>query len=365
MRKISLVLLLALIFAAGCSQAPTEVKSTNPLDLEFGGVTADNEAPGFGDAGLVAAAAVEVDPGDPLAAAIEADAAGSTGVHAVFALRAVWGQLRYDSTSTAPTVWDGSVKVDSGRIGVRRLIRFEPEQDYVVLPRTAPNVVEFVSQTTVHNDGLLLLIGVNTALLADSSDNLVTFATGPLTISFRLRQLVLLDTLISVDNAGNAVMFNGFLVRPDDCPKGFLGGQWTAGEEGGEFKGRWISRDGELEGFLMGTYGVNSEGRRVFFGKYIDADGNFEGRLRGVWGPAPEPIRGGFFMGVFYDPQDRPAGRLHGHWNADEPGMGSFEGVWMLHCPRWDMGGRAWDRWDDESFHPGWLEDDRPLGGGM
>ena len=367
MRKISLLLLLAMAVAVGCSQAPTELNSVNPLDSEFGGVTTDNEAPGFGDNELVAASADEVDPGDPLAVAIEADAAGDPSVHAVFALRVIWGQLRYNEASTAPTVWDGSVSVDSGRIGVRRLIRFEPEQDYLVLPRTAPNVVDFVSRTTVHNDGLLLLIGVNTATLADLSDNLVTFATGPLTISFKLRELVALDTAIRVDDAGNAVMFNSFLVRPDQCPKGFLGGAWMANEDerGGEFKGRWVSRSGELEGYLMGEYGVNSNGRHVFFGKYIDANGTFEGHLRGVWGPAPAPLRGGFFKGVFYDAQDRPAGRLHGHWKADELGAGGFQGVWMLHCPRWDNAGHPWDRWDDESFDPGTLEHDQPMGGGM
>lgn len=365
MRRIALFLLLPFIVAAGCAQAPTELSSANPLDLEFGGFTADNETPAFGDADLLISRADEVDPADPLALAIEAEAAGSTGVRPVFALRAVWGQLHYDSTSTTPTIWDGSIQVDSGRIGICRIIRFEPGQDYVVLPRTSPNVVDFVSRTTVHNDGLMLLIGVNTAMLADSSDNLVTFATGPLHISFKLRELVALDTAIRVDDAGNAVMFNSFLVRPDLCPKGFLGGAWMAGDEGGEFKGRWVSRSGELEGYLMGTYGVNSDGLRVFFGKYIDLNGTFEGRLRGVWGPAPAPLRGGFFKGVFYDPQDRPAGRLHGHWTTDESGAGGFEGVWLLHCPRWDADAHGWEFWDDESFDPGMLERGDPMGGGM
>ncbi|HSG82348.1 MAG TPA: hypothetical protein VLC48_08865, partial [Gemmatimonadota bacterium] len=97
MRRIALFLLLPLIVAAGCSQAPTELGSANPLDLEFGGFTVDNETPAFGDADLVIAGAEEVDPADPLALAIEADVAGSTGVRPVFALRAVWGQLHYDS----------------------------------------------------------------------------------------------------------------------------------------------------------------------------------------------------------------------------------------------------------------------------
>jgi hypothetical protein len=363
-RLTALLLALVLVAAAGCSQAPTDSAQTNPFDQEFGGVTTDNEAPAFNDPDLLATASVEVDPADPLAISIEADAADS--VHAVFALRAVWGQLRYDSASTSPTVWDGSISVDSGRIGVRRVIRFEPGQDYL-LPRTAPNVVEFVSTTTVHHDGLLVLIGVNTAMLADSSDNLVTFATGPLTISFRLRQLVALDTIVRVDDAGNAVMFNGFLVRPDLCPRGFLAGKWMTSEEGdgGEFRGGWISRNGQLEGYLSGNYGIDSDGRRVFFGKYIDINGTFEGRLRGVWGPLPLPARGGYFKGVFYDAQDRPAGRLCGFWKADAAGEGHFEGVWMLYCPRWDAAGRGWERWDDPNFDMASLDPERQMGGGM
>jgi hypothetical protein len=355
----------ALFLAAGCSQAPTEQAQQNPFDEEFGGVTTASEAPGFGDAALVAAAVSdEVDPGDPAVAAIQAEATGHGSRPHLVALQVIWGQMHYDSTSTTPTIWDGKLSVTPGRIGVVRVIRFEPATDYL-LPRTEPGVVAWASQTTVHNDGLLVLIGAPKPERPDSSGDsltvdslpptpevVVAFETGPLTIHFSLEQLMSLDTVITVDDHGNAVMFHGTLVEPGACPRGFLGGQWTSNEEGtgGEFKGRWISDNGHLNGYLMGRYGMNSAGRRVFFGKFIAENGSFEGRIRGVWHPSSDRPTSGAFKGVFYDPMGLPAGRLHGRWVSDAPGTGTFEGMWKTHCPQWDRGAKGWARWNDENF---------------
>jgi hypothetical protein len=132
---------------------------------------------------------------------------------------------------------------------------------------------------------------------------------------------------------------------------------WTKSDtsRGGEFLGRWSTRDGKLSGYLEGKYGFNSAGKPVFFGKYIDEGGKFEGRLRGVWGPGARHNSCGFFRGVFYDPMDRPAGRLHGRWCVDDPGTGHFQGVWMTKCPSWAVD-RGWERWNDMDWHPGWMD---------
>jgi hypothetical protein len=343
------------------------------FDEEFGGFQPSSEAPGFGDQELTASAANdEVDPGDAVASNIETEVATHpTGYH-VFALRVLWGQLRFDSTSTTPTDWDGGLTITDGRIGVKRLIRFEPATDYLK-PRSDANAVLWASRTTVHNDGILVLIGVPNRIHADTMrhdstvvdtlpdplDNVVSFRTGPLSLSFTLRELAALDTVISVDDFGNAVMFNGALVRPDNCPKGFLGGHWARNDAGtgGEFKGRWVSQNGDHVGYLMGRYGINSNGRRVFFGKFIAADGRFEGFIRGVWHPADLAGRGGAFKGVFYGPAGDPVGRLYGRFKAEEPGKGVFQGVWKTKCAHWDRCALGWERWDDEGFDDSHISD--------
>lgn len=370
MKKVLFLSLAVLFVAAGCSQTPTEQVSSNILNQEFGGYTTENEAPAFGDAALLADAAGDVIVDDDVAAAITAADSMDDRAVAVFALRIVWGQLELDTTSTTPTVWDGSLAIDSGRIGVLRTLLFEEGQDYVERlrcdsTRCAPNVIGWVSTTTVHHDGLLLLIGMPASLLSDSTDNMLTFATGPLTYTFSAKQLYALDTVISVDDAGNAVMFNGFEVRRDLCPKGFLAGRWMVSDttDGGTFRGRWMSRDGRLTGYVDGRWGHRDDGKPVFFGKYIDENGNFEGRMRGVWGPNTGHNRGGFFRGVFYDPTDKPAGRLHGRWKAEAPGEGLFQGVWKMHCPKWDDDAPRWRNWEDEGWDPGWI--DHPMDPGM
>lgn len=357
MKKTLWLIAAIMLVAVGCSQAPVQNEGLTLFDDPSGGFDATSEAPAFGDFDLLAETADEVDPEDPQAVAITADAAAdSAGRHLVFALRAVWGQLRFDSTSTTPAIWNGSASIDSGRIGVLRKIRFEPATDFL-LPRTSPATVEWASVTTVHNDGLLFLIGTQAPTLApDSSDNMVHFTAGPVSLSLTLRELASLDTIIHVDDAGNAIMLNGMLIRRNDCPRGFLGGHWRANDDsagvGGEFKGRWVSRNGETTGHLKGRYGVDRRGRKVFFGKIIDSSGNFRGMLRGIWGPL-DSRPGGFFSGVYFDAMDRPAGRLHGHWKTSETDStsvgreGVFQGVWKAACPTWNHGGMRWDDWRD------------------
>ena len=379
MMKRFLGLLIAGVFvASGCSQAPTQQEEATVFDEEFGGYTAGPEAAAFGDEQLLAEAGDEVDPGDPEATLIETDQADAPERHLVFVFRAVWGQLRFDSTSRTPTDWTGGLVIDDGRIGVRRTIRFEPATDYLK-PRTAPNIVEWASITTVHNDGILALISVRlpapdpTVMTTDPLppeilDSKLHFRTGPLSISFTLRELVTLDTAIRVDDAGNAVLFNGMLVRPRDCPRGFLGGHWMRNEEGtgGEFKGRWVATNGDRMGSLVGRYGVNANGRRVFFGKVVNEAGEFLALMRGVWRSHDVAGHGGQFMGVFYSAMHEPLGRLHGCWKAEEPGEGAFMGVWKARCPDWANVDPGWTRWDDENWDPGKLDNDQRMGpGGM
>ncbi len=367
MKKTLWLIAAAMLMAVGCSEAPVQNEVLTEFDQSSGGFDATSEAPAFGNSDLLAESADEVDPGDPQAVTISADAAADTaGEYLVFGLRAIWGQLRLDTTSTTPMVWDGSASIDSGRIGVKRTIRFEPATDYL-LPSTAPATVNWASVTTIHNDGLLFILGTKTATLTDSSDNMVHFTAGPISLSITLRELATLDTIIHVDDFGNAIMLNGMLRERGDCPRGYLGGHWQANDDsagvGGTFEGRWVTDDGETTGHLQGRYGVNSNGRKVFFGKVINLDGNFRGFLRGTWTPA-EGRPGGRFAGVYYDAMDSPAGRVFGHYRSDRSDSttasreGVFQGVWKKACPSWDARGTRWQDWLDANV------DDVDLDGG-
>jgi hypothetical protein len=356
MRKTLWLIGATMLIAMGCSETPVQNEELTIFDQTSGGFETTSEAPAFGNSELLAEASEEVDPGDPLTASITADAASdSAKPHLIFGLRAIWGQLRPDTTSTTPMVWDGSASIDSGRIGVLRTIRFEPATDYL-LPRTADATVEWASITTVHNDGLLLLLGTKAPTLTDSSDNMVHLTIGPVSLSMTLRELATLDTIIHVDDFGNAVMLNGMLRARSDCPRGYLGGHWQANDDsagvGGTFDGRWVTDNGETTGHLKGRYGVNSNGRKVFFGKVINSDGNFRGFLRGIWGPV-DGRPGGFFTGVYFNAMDIPVGRVFGHYRVNRSDSttagreGVFQGVWKKACPSWDAHGARWQDWLD------------------
>ncbi|HOZ08093.1 MAG TPA: hypothetical protein PLR32_00935 [candidate division Zixibacteria bacterium] len=389
---VPLMILALLVF--GCSDNPADTAATNSADLNdfFGGYTATPEPPGFGDPSLLAGAGSEVSYDDPILASPAADSIVGDPEAGFFSLRVVWGRLRYDSTVTTPTDWTGSLAVTRGVEIVRRVIAFEPAQDYV-LERTDPKLVAWVSRTTVHHDGVAIDIFVprphavvdtveipivdtlgdttwQTVIDTFPSEPVeVTFATGPYTRTFTLGELVALDTIVYLDDS-NAVAFHAFRMDRVPCARGFLAGFWGVDEEGNnEFRGMWMSRFGYLEGWLQGTYGRNDAGENVFVGKWVDDRGNFEGFLRGTWMPHPDRHAsdqarrhaGGWFAGRIYDADRNEIGLLRGKFASDfrpaKPGY--FQGMWRLHCGR--TYGQAWDDDDDNdgwSDHPGPGDDD-------
>jgi hypothetical protein len=111
----------------------------------------------------------------------------------------------------------------------------------------------------------------------------------------------------------------------------------------GSFRGRWVSFDGSLSGYVRGHFGINSENRKVFFGKYIDLDGNVLGIIRGTYGddgfetmgPGMDGYRCsiGWFRGEWVNESGTVAGQLGGHWRTVIGGAeGFFEGRWMESC---------------------------------
>ncbi len=360
--------LLVFLMALGCSEKPNETSSTTPqeeninLEDEFGGYTATNEAPAFNDPALAAEAEGEVAYSDPMENEDEVESICNDSLSGWFHFRAIWGHLQYDSTSTNPTDWTGSLTISRGALLVRRIIRFEPATD-TLLPRSDRKVVEWVSQTTVHNDGVAVDVVVprpkpvfdttviplvdslgqpyDSLVIDTSIDNTpvtLTFATGPYSRTFTLNELSKLDTIIDLTN-DVSVAFASHRRERVGCPKGFLAGFWGPDSTGmGAFRGYWVSKFGLIDGYLQGHYGVDSAGEHVFFGKWISMSGEFEGFLRGTYKDVPNTNshaeNNGWFRGQIYNADTVAIGQLHGHYLSRpvHAGRGFFAGRWKLDC---------------------------------
>ncbi len=363
-----LVMIIALlVWASGCSDNPAEPGASGDLNLEdeFGGYTAATENPGFGDPALLDEAASDTAYNDEILASPEADAVIGCPRTGYYHLRAVWGHLRYDSAITEITDWTGSLSVSHGVIVIRRVIRFEPGQDYVIGPRTDPRLVEWVSRTTVHNDGIAVdlfvppildtvkLVEIDSVgnathvILIDTSYSAtVSFETGPYSRTFKLEDLKFLDTVVCLDNA-NAVAFHALELHRYPCPRGFLAGSWGFNENGeGVFRGVWWSKRPKffgwhISGYLKGHFGKNDFGANVFFGKWISRTGEFEGFLKGTYGHLPgveltDTVRKsahGWFTGKIFNANRNDVGVLKGRFgSAPWYKSGFFQGRWKLRC---------------------------------
>lgn len=358
--------IVALLFwVAGCSDNPSTndiTEETPDLNDAFGGYKATSEEPGFGDPELLEAENEEEEVNDVMLAYPSVDSLVTSEDAGMFHFRAVWGHLCYDSTVSEITDWSGSLTLSRGAEIVRRVIRFE-EGDYIE-PRTDRGLIEWVSYTTVHNDGIGVDIYVpaaeltiDTTYIIDGDDTTtvidtlmpepvtLTFETGPYTRTFTLEELAALDTVIYFDDS-SAVSFQGLQFYRDWCARGFLDGEWGYDSTGlGVFQGKWVSQHGYITGWLRGNYGENEDGEKVFYGKWINLNGDFEGLLAGTYRPVrgvsngvgitkQEHYGGGAFEGKIYDADSNEIGVLKGRYHSMPEFRNSyFHGRWKLYCP--------------------------------
>jgi hypothetical protein len=321
----------------GCGDNALESENQENIADDFGGFAPTDEQPAFGETALAADMEADVEYDDPLLADPTVEDEINEAV-AIYALRIVWGRLDYDPSVTAVTDWTGSLSVSWGSIVVRRTIRFEPATDWII-PRNDRKLVEFVSKTTVHNDGLHVNVYQPPSVTDDIKT--ITFDTKPYSITFDVNELVKMDTVIELDD-GNAVSIQSHKIVPGACPRGFLGGVWGRDDDGNRvFMGCWISANGSLMGHLKGTWGEEVDGvkRNVFYGKYIDINGQFEGLIKGIYGPALAANsfdivgRVGHFLGYYYDAEGNILGVLGGRYRpVKNTGYGVFHGRWKQFC---------------------------------
>jgi hypothetical protein len=344
---------------AGCSDTTTTSPADTSTSEDFGDYTPTDESAFFGDSYMMAEMGEDSTYDDPMVSDSSADSVINDPNSGVYAFRVIWGSLEYDSTIIDLTDWTGSLVLSSGAMLVRKLIRFEPGQDYI-LPRTSKDSINWVSFTTVHNDGIFVYLYVPPSVTADIKT--LTFETGPLTQSFTISELAKLDTIINLDDSVNAVAFRAFKVTPHGhaCPRGFLEGRWGRDSTGqGIFMGRWLSQHGLLAGHLRGEWGVvdvNGVELNVFYGKYIDIGGNFQGLLKGIYVPFPGYITNtccpplGRFYGFIYNANENVIGVLKGNYRMppDDSArkMGYFGGRWKTYCDNWSHNSDAQEGMD-------------------
>jgi len=328
---------------AGCTSS---TDSETAYIEDFGDLTADKEAPAFGDPDLEEMVDVEQAISDPVAFSPAVDSIENQDRTDRFCFRMLWGNLERDSGITELTDWSGSLTLTRGAILVTHTIRFEPGQDYL-LPRYneqgyyIPEELRWVSKTSVHLDGIATRLLIPPSVTDDIVT--VTYESPQLTISFEINDLESLDTLITIGE-GNAIAFHATRCEPPTVrpTRGHLVGRWGRDDAGqGIFYGRWMTANGRVIGTVRGTWGVDTTGARVFVGKYIDNDGNFEGFVKGVWRDRGQGANAcGQFRGRIFNADREPIGVLMGHFKKGDTRRGGwFAGLWYVgggcFSPRW------------------------------
>jgi len=358
-----------LMWGAGCSDNPSDSGSVSgELNLvdEFGGYTDKVESEGFGDEDLLQEASQDEEYNDVMLLAPGVDSLVDDPDVGYYHFRAVWGQMCYDSTVIEPTDWSGSLTISRGAEIIRKVIRFELGQDYI-LERYDRRIIEWHSITTVHNDGISVDLFVPPVmpefdtLLTPEIDTLgdtawvevidttypetepvtVTFQTGPYSRTFTMDELMALDTIVYMEDS-SAVAFHALKLDRIPCPRGFLAGVWGIDEEGNQvFRGTWMNHRGNITGYLKGHYGVNEDGMKVLFGKWITTSGEFEGFIKGTYGYQPNDHANGnafrkghgWFRAMICNANSEEIGILNGKFQSNnEHNNGFFQGRWKLRC---------------------------------
>jgi hypothetical protein len=204
-------------------------------------------------------------------------------------------------------------------------------------------LVDWISHTTTSFDGIRVLILQPFEQGNDGTTDSLTIVAGANSWSFAVNDLANLEQTYSVSPEGNKFSIRAFRVSLRASTRGFVGGAWLSPESTGgrgSFRGRWISRDGELAGFVKGYFGVNDQGDKVYFGKWINRDGTFHGFVTGHWedsgmdestGMSSIPRTFGVFGGEIRDADRTVIGAMRGHWRSARGGWdGFFEGVWSV-----------------------------------
>ena len=198
----------------------------------------------------------------------------------VYAITVLWGNLlNLPNPNDVITDWSGSLWVNAEAfVNVTYEISFEAGQDSVI-PTNVPSMAAWVSKTAYDFDGLSFLVYFNPNNVY-FAEPMVTFDTGPFSISLDFRQLIHFAAYYPVDNQNGVAILSKRLWH-HGCPSGFMEGEWIKNgymSDSGLIQGLWMSRDGTPLGYLTGTFWPHGED-----GNYDGLGGGFAGSISGYY----------------------------------------------------------------------------------
>jgi hypothetical protein len=355
-------LLLALLpMAPGCGHeagptvaSPQQETQSFDLNAANGGLTSTDEAPAFNDETLLrmaeeASATTELGT-DPFIIGNEQPPATR-----VYAMSVVWGALPTDGIRepTNPNGddgdvydWSGGMTLSRGALRLAGVIAFE-RSDSIILPRTDPRSLAWISHTDAAFDGVRVLLFQPPQPDSTIKDTLV-FRAGSYERSFLLSELANLDEMVGPDGNGNSLRFRSAMIDPEVSNQGPLRGRWRSialGDSVGPIDGIWIGQHGRVLGFFRGVYGENAQKERVLFAKVTNLRGAFRGILRGTWGKDQLNSEGGqadqASSGWFrsrWIVEGEQVGAAGGHWATRRDRPGFLTGRWCMECDSLDTG---------------------------
>jgi len=357
MRKIEISMLAwsacAGLLALGCDNANKNDGTGTGGEVSFAGfaITGDDESDdGFTDgadtqplADEVGAEAQSDDQSElPPEGELDPEALPPEGPDRVWrAVIVVWGQAHFNPALKAPpTAWNGRVRTDSGVLRAVRTLGFERgvavegetevRHDHLVRDQD-PAAVSFETVTTVHHDGLLLLLSLPRDASALRGD--FVFETEHFQKSVPLAELLSGKVMTFLaDDLGNGLLIASHL--PHRCPHGMLRLTWERkNDRGGVLGGKVYGPAGEVAGYVVGIWG-EVDGKRRFKGSYLGLEREFRGTVRGTWAPFPATsgLDGGTFRGIW-----KAAGQVRGvlggvYRVGATPEEGTAVGFWRAAC---------------------------------
>jgi hypothetical protein len=264
----------------------------------------------------------------------------------VYALVYLWGRLtNADVGPSTTTDWTGMLTTTAaGHLRPTIGLFFEEGQDSLV-PTNANIHIAWVSFTENDFDGVAGLLFVDRDAAYVTPPTLI-FDTEPFYLELPISVLDLFYGFYRVDNA-NGVAVHTRRIFSNDCPGGFLDGEWVRDDIGGmtgSFHGLWLDQDGSPVGYFNGQFWTESNGERRFSGQlsgyYSDeviAD------LFGYWAyddPRLCPICGsshGWFRGRYVHLDNTISGTIKGvfgdYIQPPEENHLPLTGVWRQTCP--------------------------------
>ena len=268
----------------------------------------------------------------------------------IYSVTFLWGTLGWDGPPDGGTIdWTGTLSVNGvAIIHPVFVIDFEHDQDSLI-EADAPYYAAWASHT--HND----FDGISFLVLLDRDVDyftppLLTFDTGPFTISYDFSELIHLNAFHEVDST-NGVAVHARRIWHHSCPGGLIEGVWSkddpfAGQ--GTFEGTWRDHAGNPTGLLSGVFWTDETHHGRFSGSVsgIDTD-EVIAELQGGWHYDDHrlcPVCGyghGVFHGHFTRLHDDRMGTVHGQFGDlslpwDQLGL-PMAGIWRFNCPHGDQ----------------------------